>query len=678
MAESTQTDSLWGQTFEIAVKRGALLALFEARLSSPDEPGLDDWRRLAAADVYAALASALSESDPNQKASTRETARHLFVMGLGLGQTAVREYLRRLPADVSRYVVRALWCPLQMPQSEHDFEQESQRLLRAFCSTFAFAGTPDPASLGRGYPVWADFLLWLEPIDAGIDRQVLCLEISLNGLPEAVDFRVPAAHLEELSRHAWYLESRSVFSRVCAEVSGESFHFSPRMTHHLPNFTSRDKPLYKLCQAASYLCTMIRWLQSKQITDRAVRVRAISITQNGIESLGATFFGAPDPRQDLLASLGRAYRDTEKVPDADDQALIDHVRFAFDRICKALPQVLSRSLMALRGPPQPGVGLAFNCNEELTDFFNPMQPLDWRQALMGLRSDARLIRFLGREPQEAIAAVLHSGNDSTREVPLRDLHSAAVAAGIRAARPGELTVLGLEGNPGIGKTTAVANSLRAEEEGFLLLYVSPRIIINDDVVGKLARDERGRASGTLCLTTNSKLIASARPWSAAREGGSAGRQGPDGGPQAWVDGAVIVDGLATFRRPSSSILFLDPADKEDIEATQSGSSFRKRPETERQDRIEDRHSIGVLKTLALATRLALHENPSVNKVVLSAAMQGYRESTGERSTLLALSKLFENSVTVAAGLAERCRFARRIPTVVVMIDELTGDGAGAP
>ena len=40
-------------------------------------------------------------------------------------------------------------------------------------------------------------------------------------------------------------------------------------------------------------------------------------------------------------------------------------------------------------------------------------------------------------------------------------------------------------------------------------------------------------------------------------------------------------------------------------------------------------------------------------------------------------ELFRSAVTTTAGRRERAAFAERIPTIVVMVDELTGDGAGA-
>ena len=85
MLEPIQVYSLWGQTFEIAVKRGVLSSLLASGLVKAEHPGLARWRDLTTADVYGVLIRELEETDPNQKVRTRETARHLFELGMGLG-----------------------------------------------------------------------------------------------------------------------------------------------------------------------------------------------------------------------------------------------------------------------------------------------------------------------------------------------------------------------------------------------------------------------------------------------------------------------------------------------------------------------------------------------------------------------------------------------------------------
>ena len=149
------------------------------------------------------------------------------------------------------------------------------------------------------------------------------------------------------------------------------------------------------------------------------------------------------------------------------------------------------------------------------------------------------------------------------------------------------------------------------------------------------------------------------------------------GSKRRIDSAVVAEGVADLRHPEGSTLILSPAEKEELELIHTGSRSRKNAETERQDRISDLQLPGVLQVLAKTTRSLLDENVSVSQVVLTAAIQGYRERGAGKSTLDALSNLFRNAVGTKAGVQERREFARRIPTIVVMVDELTGDGAGA-
>lgn len=67
----------------------------------------------------------------------------------------------------------------------------------------------------------------------------------------------------------------------------------------------------------------------------------------------------------------------------------------------------------------------------------------------------------------------------------------------------------------------------------------------------------------------------------------------------------------------------------------------------------------------------------VKRVFISAAIQGYR-TLGQGTTVDALSHLFAKKVETKQGKSERLAFRARIPTVIVMVDELAGDGAGAP
>lgn len=673
MLDKLQQFSLWGQAFEIAVKRGVLVSLLASNVKKPEKLDLDAWMNLGTADVYGAMARELQEVDPNLKSRSRETVRHLFQLGMGLGQTAMREYLRNFKQDPEDYTVRAIWCPLQLPRVHGDFVFETEESLRQFWKTFGLTGNPDQALANKGFPARADFLLWLEPRYAKLDHEFLCLEFSLNGFPDSADYTKQTAHLDELRRYAWFVDSRSVFSRVCAEISGEGFALSPHIKDHLPAFTSRDKPLYKLCQAASYVYTSMRWLDSQGLAERPFNTRALSITQNGFESLAARFFikEMSDPRTLLLESLGRAYRETDKIPDYAEDELEDHIRFAFDQIRKALPKAINKQFAELKQTPEPGQSVEFDFSENVEGFTNPMQRLPWDEALAQIDSDNDLTSFFQQESRAAVTSALKERIAPGEHVPLRDLHASAIVAGMRASIPGKLTILGLEGNPGIGKTTAVVRYLREAAGGFLFLYVSPRVIINDDVTGNLSTDrDTKKPTGILTVTTNAKLIGAAKAWhdEQVKNGVGTARK---------VDSAVVAEGVAELAHPDTSTLILSPSQKEALELIHTGSRSTKHSETERQDRITDKALPGVLQVLARTSRSLLEANSAVKQIVLTAAIQGYREVASGKSTLNALGHIFRNPVTTTTGVQERRIFADRIPTIVVMVDELTGDPAGA-
>ncbi|MBK1694812.1 hypothetical protein CKO09_08680 [Chromatium weissei] len=678
MLQPYQHFSLWGQVFEIAVKRGVLVSLLNSRLQRTEIPELEIWKKFDTGDVYAALARELKEVDPNLKAYTKSTARHLFQIGLGLGQTAMREYLRNIEChrkgyDLSNYRIQALWCPLQLPRDRGNYAQESAESIAKFWTTFGIIGTPDSAFLKKGYSARADFLLWLMPDDDSYPHELLCLEFSLNAFRESADYSQSIPHLTELRRYARFIESRSVFSQICAEMDGEGFAFSPHLKNYLHAFTARDKPLYKLCQAASYIDKTMVLFDRYVLIKQPCNTRAFAITQNGFESLAAQFFrnDAPDPRCELMATLGEAYRNMEKRSDGETEIVDDNIIGAFRHIRKALPKFMREQLHELEEMSFPNESIQFSVTETLNDFCHPMTEFSWKEIENLIDSNDAITTFFKQDAKTAIAAALPNHLTVSNSIPLRDLHASTVVAGLRAAELGELKVLGLEGNPGIGKTTAVIRYLRNLSDGFLFLYVSPRVIINDEVIGTLAREQKTNTpTGILTITTNSKLISSARPWYNARV--SKGLESA-----RYIDSAVVVDGIMNLQHPDNSILILTPELKEHVEHTQTGSNFNKNVETRNQDRIHDHNRPGVLKVLAKASRALLVENPTVQQLVLTAAIQGYRELDKNKSTIDALADLFWHKVNTQAGLRERREFATRIPNIIVMVDELTGDSAGA-
>lgn len=689
MAEPSfqQQAVVWGQAYEVLVKRGVLACLIEEGLVAPDRASLQPWREVKLAHVARALTQELGLLDEREKDMVRSAVQHLALTAFGTGYTATRAYVRsvrdKTPRSPEGWSLRALWCPLSLP-GQSGAAQEAQDARAANLETFyremGLKGIVDPAWAQKGRPANADFILWLAH-----DRKDDCLlvqEYSYDMAAAQGDFSEQAAHLDELLRHRRIVDTRSVFARVAAEVTDESFELSNDIRTYLSALTTDNKPLYKLCQASSYAESLVSLLQSQGLLAAGCQARSLAITPNGLESLSARF--APneslskppdeplDARRKLMSELGAAYRDVKKIADGDTLALQTQVEQVFKGLLNKLPAQLRKNMRSLAQVlPQPGEDYVFEFEEELPDFANPMQRFTRERALELVDDNQPLREFFGKSPKDAIGQAMHDLTRGAPDLTLRDMHAAAVVAAMQCSKPGKLNVIALEGNPGIGKTTAIRRHLGAKKDtGFLFLYVSPRVVINRDVTESLARLPDHTPSGILTVTTNAQLIAAAERWYKHRV--DAGLEEP-----RRVEGAVVADGVSHLVHPRGSMLVLTPEQEEEIDSEHAASRIRKDTLSEHEDAVSERRLSGVLGGMAGTARELLALNSQVKQCVLTAALQGFRERGHQKTTIDALSKLFVSKASTRAGVEERRGFARRMPTIVVMVDELAGDGAGA-
>lgn len=673
MSELTfqQQAVLWGQAFEVLVKRGVLACLVDKGLISYERPELAEWREAKLSHLYAAITKHLEIIDETVIEQVKAASQHMAVVAYGLGYTAMREYLKKIERPLQRKTlqIRALWCPLTMP-GPRDVEAELSEAQRAIHERFGLPGSPDLDLVGKGMPGNADFILWLSGTHT--EDYLLVQEYSYDMPSQLGDFREEDAHLGELSRYRRLVDSRGVFARVTAEVDEERFELSDDIKTYLGALTADNKPFYKLCQASGYAESTVKLLTKKGLLTKPCVTRALAITPNGLESLAARFVpgDTKDSRFTLMEQLGAAYRKVRKPADGDEAGLRAAVEAVFNGIYRRLPGALMKGAKGLRSAPKPGEDYLLEFEEKVPQFANPMQLFSREDVLHMVDETDALQTYFGHSAKAAVSAALDELVSGKAEIPLRDAHAAAIVAGLNAARPGRVHVLGLEGNPGIGKTTAVTRYLAKQSTGYLYLYVSPRVIINRDVTEKLARRD-GEASGILTVTTNAQLIASAERWHISQvEAGKDTRR--------HIDGAVVADGVDGLVKPQRSVLVLDPEQERDIEAAHAGSRLSKTTLSENEDIVQERSLMGVLGCMSGTTRELLELNPSVNRAVLTAALQGFREKGGGKNTIQALSQLFKNPADRKAGVEERRAFAKRMPVIVVMVDELAGDGAGSP
>jgi hypothetical protein len=668
-----QQAALWGQTYEVLVKRGVLACLVEEGLVEPKRPGLQAWRETKLLTISRSLTSELGLLDERERDMVKAAVQHMALTAFGVGYTATRAYVKAVRSRTKNpdgWKVRVLWCPLMMP-GESTAQEESRLANRgAFYAELGLTGIIDPSWSRKGQPANADFLLWLTY--EGKEDCLLVQEYSYDMAAAQGDFRTQDAHLNELQRHRRIVDSRSVFARVAAEVTGESFELSEDIKTYLSALTTHNKPFYKLCQASSYAETTVLLLQDRGLLTQPCQVRALAVTPNGLESLSARFASNEpgDARRKLMAQLGAAYRDAKKVADGDDAGLETQVEQVFKGLLAKLPLALRKGLKLLSDIPLAGQDYLFEFEETVPDFANPTGMFTLEEALAYVDETDELKAVFGRSPKEAIGEVMKDFAKGTGSLSLRDVHAAAVVAGMQCSKPGRVNVLALEGNPGIGKTTAIRRHLSKKSDGFLFLYVSPRVVINRDVTESLARKHDKTPSGILTVTTNATLIAAAERWHAKQV-----EAGHD--TKRRIAGAVVADGLPELVKPKGPMLVLTPEQEEEIDAEYAATRLRKDTLSEHEDLVKERRLSGVLAGMADTARELLELNPGVNRAVLTAALQGFRERENQKTTIDALSRLFLSKASTAAGRDERRAFAKRMPNIVVMVDELAGDGAGA-
>src|SRR5919201_1354297 len=176
MLDEAQQAALWGDLFEIAVKRGCLGYLLHRGLLPSSGATWQNWEHLKVSDLHQHLASHSGVVDPAYRERQAVSLEHLLVVGWGLGWTTLREYLRRLEPE--QVELRALFCPLSLPDRPSEARApEQEERVELLWRELGLGGVPDPQWLGKGQPANADFLLLVRTPER---HHRLCLEFSFH------------------------------------------------------------------------------------------------------------------------------------------------------------------------------------------------------------------------------------------------------------------------------------------------------------------------------------------------------------------------------------------------------------------------------------------------------------------------------------------------------------------
>lgn len=609
-----------GFVYEAAVGGGLVAALVnrgELAAVGPWDP-----RRRPMATDLAVLESILTDRPPSWDAQCRAIARcgHLH------GQTIARRWCEALPglhalrvllpASTIRGfdVTRAeLATTLDVPES----------VLPPGLYEAGAAGNTDLAVLGRRGDAFA--LLVVEcGLGLGVDPD--------GGLPLLLDH----ARWRELVERAASQRLRvGGFASPTASLEGPVGIEFPHALRTLYRAIVRRTGVSKLFQGCAYAHALGEVLAASR--HASVHATVVATSMLGFEHLSAERppAGTPLPATwSVLASCADLYpghRESENTPDAEEERLFD-IRTELRRHIGMVGEPLAPESFKAAGV------LDLRGQEEVEGFVRTH----------GVLPDGRLFR---------------------------DAHATAVQKALLDAPGGAVTVVALIGAPGIGKTTAIREALQGRrsregesfpstpavvEGGWCYLYASPRIGINADQFRELASP--GDNHATCCLTANSALARAVTNRLGHVEGFAYIRGYDEKLPvNRSADGDTRLGRTALYTHDCAEVL------ERGADAA-SDQRFDRRSTHSLATRRASRTS--VLQGLAAAGRTVVKAVPTLDRLVLAVSLQAL--SLGKVERLDALL-----SAAARPSVEEIATFARRFPTIVVMLDEFTGE-EGAP
>ena len=236
---------------------------------------------------------------------------------------------------------------------------------------------------------------------------------------------------------------------------------------------------------------------------------------------------------------------------------------------------------------------------------------------------------------------------------LRDAHAELIQ---RSLSDPKIPYLFLTGNPGIGKTTAIANYiLQHLEAGTLLFYVSPRIQVNRDIIEKFCDPVTHKLKDhIICLNTNAIILND-------QKGGCA--------VESYYH-------LFSEDVQIGKVKFLNASLERDY---QYKSSQRFGRNSEEVLEVKPRNQAGVLASLSEAIHTCfIHPDQFPNNIIATASIQALKE-TRSGNTLKHLKRIFSsvyNSSTRRVIPEKIKALSQRLRNIFIMIDEITGSSEG--
>lgn len=423
----------------------------------------------------------------------------------------------------------------------------------------------------------------------------------------------------QLLKEINYLRSKSSFAKLRIDTGKNNnldFSFSEGLKYHFTAFKYEDKESCKLIQAASYGYSFWKFLQETEIItpNDQITVSAVGNSERSLSTMTVS-----KDNFSLLETCYEIYQhdSSEKEINTARQQLLNLIKRQAYKSFNQGKQFVEQLFNI-----QPENITTITHRETIEDFFNTVETI----------------------PKEIAASC-----DLNCELNLRDAHAQLVNRALLDESP----YLFLTGNPGIGKTTAIASFLKAHiEEGFLFFYVSPRKQVNIDILDKFKTEESLCDNRLFYLNTNAYLIAN----------------------NSSNHTVEYMNNVEKNSFTLGDVNFVKLEEQEKFTGKKK-SNFQRRGE----DLLQPKNSSskGVIASLAQGINQLIINNKS-NQIIATACIQALKK-TRVGDTLQHFETIFQsayNSRTQEVVTSKMQAISKKIKHLFIMIDEITGDSSG--
>ncbi len=566
-------------------------------------------------------------------------SQYFILKGFFAGLNFFREYIKSTDWKLNRRKPEILYyqCSFHGDNAFGSYPQDRQQAARKLLSQILSTDVSDSRlnNYVTKYHKKGEFLQADTLILLGDRREIriVCVDLSIFSVKSTEDF-LPLDDIEVLRRMLMsdikHIRTKSVFSNLRIDTGKSQdfdWEFSSDLKRYFTAFKRQDKETTKLIQAGAYAYSFYKFLEKEtpRILDnpKSLLFNVVGYSDRNISSL------CLQPKNiNILATCAEIYQQESKKED----------------IKIARQEVLGKIRNNAKKSFQDGKKFINELSiENLSQSLDKITPVTHQEKI------DRFFKSVDTIPDELAQKL-----NVTPELTLRDAHAEL----IHKALSSDQTYVFLTGNPGIGKTTAIAKFLKSHiDEGFLLLYVSPRTQVNIDLISKFKpiHEESLRPENIFAITTNSIFI---------KENG--------GQPTVSYFSNLRQD---TFTKKTVNFIPMNSDSKPPKKTTQEQSRFCRKTE----DEIEDigEKTTGVLNSLCQGIYATISENLS-NNIVATVSIQSLRKTSNGGDTLKHLHKIFKDAYNRSNGVIhEKMReISQRIKHLFIMIDEVTGDDSG--